>query len=80
MISYRELTVRPTLFLTILSARLGLDWTKDYSLKDSDPVYLHPTHAVPIDMKLTLKAQPKKDVVSMAKQNHTIIALGNGSE
>ena len=52
--------------MTIVSGRLGVDWGKDGSVK-SEEGYLHPTAGEPfVDMKLTLKAQPKESVVSIA--------------
>ena len=66
MISLEELTVGITSFMTIVSGRLGVDWGKDGSVK-SEEGYLHPTAGEPfVDMKLTLKAQPKESVVSIA--------------
>ena len=54
--------------MTIVSGRLGVDWGKDGSVK-SEEGYLHPTAGEPfVDMKLTLKAQPKESVVSIAKK------------
>ena len=51
--------------MTIVSGRLGVDWGKDGSVK-ADEGYLHPTAGEPfVDMKLTLKAQPKETVVSI---------------
>ena len=52
--------------MTIVSGRLGVDWGKDGSVKAEDG-YLHPTAGEPfVDMKYTLKAQPKESVVSIA--------------
>jgi len=73
-ISLRELMVRTNSLMTIVSGRLGLDWGKDETVKDVEAQgFLHPTQGTPVDMKLTLKAQPKKEVVSiaLAKSDHT---------
>ena len=58
--------------MTIVSGRLGLDWGKDETVKNEEG-FLHPTQANPVDLKLTLKAQPKKEVVSIvsATFDHT---------
>jgi hypothetical protein len=59
--------------------RLGVDWGKDASVK-SEEGYLHPTAGEPfVDMKLTLKAQPKESVVSIA-QTPINFSLEHGSE
>ena len=53
---------------------------KDHTVKNDDQGFLNPTAGEPfVDMKLTLKAQPKKEVVSFAL---LLIGgnLGNGSE
>ena len=66
--------------MTIVSGRLGVDMGKDHTVKNDDQGYLHPTAGEPfVDMKLTLKAQPKKEVVSKAF-NLISCNLGNGSE
>jgi hypothetical protein len=45
--------------------RMGIDWSKDYKLKDDGHTgdYFHKTDSDPwTDTKMTLKAQPKKEV------------------
>ena len=58
--------------MTIVSGRLGLDWGKDETVKNEEG-FLHPTQATPIDLKLVLKAQPKKEVVSIVSAKSDLL-------
>ena len=58
--------------MTIVSGRLGLDWGKDETVKNEEG-FLHPTQANPIDLKLVLKAQPKKEVVSIVSAKSDLL-------